>query len=114
VNSEEETFLQHYAYEMREKAEAEYWQAAVKAEAARRIAKQGPDEEPLSPHQAEHLAALLLRARALEQARYVLYYAPSEAPPGIHDRWPTVAALNVASRALSEEMDAYKREIGFK
>jgi hypothetical protein len=111
VNSEKETLLQHYAYDMREKAEAEYYRAAVREHAALLIASQGPDEEPFTGEQAEGLADLLLRSRALEGARYALCETPDVR---VVNRWGTVAALGAANSALTEESDAYRREIGFK
>jgi hypothetical protein len=98
---------------MRQRAELEYWPAAVAAKAADIIANQREGEKPLTEHQARYLATVWLRSDALIDALVVLEDAPAELF-GTRDRWTIVAALQKVVEFASEEFRLYKEEIGIK
>jgi hypothetical protein len=113
VDSPTESKVEFYAYNMREQAVADYWRAAVAAEAAEIIASQGEDEEPIPQEQAERFAALWLRSEAISKAHGLLADAPEDVF-GLEERWAIVAGLRAASESARDEAEACKQEIGFE
>jgi hypothetical protein len=96
---------------MQEAAYADYWRAAVSHRAAKRIAIQGPDEEPLPPEQAERIAEFLERAEQLDTVQLILERVPEETL-GAESRWLLIAALYAEQGAISAELGRYEREMG--
>jgi hypothetical protein len=112
VEGPDETPIQRHAFDMRERAE-ELWPLVVEDKALELIAGRGPDEEPLTLHDAKYIAALMLRSDYLIEACIILECLAEEALGG-RSRWPIIAALKSVQPGVSEELSIHLRELGLK
>lgn len=109
--------LERHALYMRDKVVEEYALASESARAAHLAAQEGPPE-PGGPSPAseewEHLARLIMRSDAFNNARTILEGIPQERFGAHHDKWATIAALIAAHDEAAGECERYKRGLGLR